>query len=262
MQIVTVGSISTLLWRLKQEPHWGAAIPEAVCRSYLSGLKYRYRRSFFKKLTYPAGFFKFSRTWIVSEKGMILTVEGHHLILGELVDAVTGRILPDTHDERYRQKLAKLLMDTKGYSRTDIQSGCSLQVKAGDNCAIVKVDMAVAVADRICMIIKYGPGSLVTRHRPALAASRLLAPYQIPVVVVTNGEDADILDGRTGEVIGNGMESIPARPELVARCAAFPFAPIAEARAEIESRIVYAYEVDGACPCDDSICILPLTTVT
>jgi len=188
---------------------------------------------------------------------MILTMEGHHLILGELVDAVTGRILQDTHDERYRQKLAKLLMDAKGYSRTDIQSRCSLQVKAGDNCAIVKVDMAITVADRICMIIKYGPGSLVTRHRPALAASRLLAPYQIPVVVVTNGEDADILDGHTGEVIGNGMESIPARPELAARCAAFPFAPIAEARAEIESRIVYAYEVDSACPCDDSICILP-----
>jgi len=184
-------------------------------------------------------------------------MEGHHLILGELVDAVTGRILPDTHDERYRQKLAKFLMDTKGYSRTDIQSRCSLQVKAGDNCAIVKVDMAITVADRICMIIKYGPGSLVTRHRPALAASRLLASYQIPVVVVTNGEDADILDGHTGEVIGNGMESIPTRPELVACCAAFPFALIAEARAEIESRIVYAYEVDGACPCDDSICILP-----
>ena len=183
-------------------------------------------------------------------------MEGHHLILGELVDAVTGLILPDTHDERYRQKLAKLLMDTKGYSRTDIQSRCSLQVKAGDNCAIVKVDMAITVADRICMIIKYGPGSLVTRHRPALAASRLLASYQIPVVVVTNGEDADILDGHTGEVIGNGMESIPTRPELVARCAAFPFAPIAGARAEIESRIVYAYEVDGTCPCDDSICIL------
>ena len=181
-------------------------------------------------------------------------MEGHHLILGELVDTVTGRLLPDTHDERYRQKLAELLIDTKGYSRADIQSRCSLRVKAGDNCAMVNVDMAVTVADRICMIIKYGPGSLVTRHRPALAASRLLAPYQIPVVVVTNGEDADILEGHTGEVMGSGLKSIPARPELAARCAAFLFPPIAAARSEIESRIMYAYEVDDACPCDDSIC--------
>lgn len=181
-------------------------------------------------------------------------MEGHHLILGELVDVITGKVLPDTHDERYRQELARLLMHAKGYPRTDIQSRCTLRVKAGDNCAIVKVDMAVTIADRICMIIKYGPGSLVTRHRPALAASRLLAPYQIPVVVVTNGKDADILDGHTGEVIGCGLESIPARTELAARFATFLFTPTAESRAEIESRIVYAYEVDGACPCDDSIC--------
>ncbi len=181
-------------------------------------------------------------------------MEGHHLILGELVDVVTGHMLPDTHDERYRQKLARLLINAGGYPRKDIQSRCSLLIKAGTNCARVKVDLAVTIDDRICMIIKYGPGSLVTRHRPALAASRLLAPYQIPVVVVTNGEDADILDGYTGQVIGSGLENIPNRTALASRCADIQFSPIAEARAEIESRIVYAYEVDGACPCDDSIC--------
>jgi hypothetical protein len=184
-------------------------------------------------------------------------MEGHHLILGELVDAVTGRVLPDTLDERYRQKLARLLLEDRGYSRTDIQSRCSLRLKAGKDCAVVKVDLAVTVADRICMLIKFGPGSLVTRHRPALAASRLMAPYQIPVVVVTNGEDADILDGHTGEVVDSGLESIPSRLELAAHRAAFPFPPISETRAEIESRIMYAYEVDGACPCDDSICRIP-----
>jgi hypothetical protein len=183
-----------------------------------------------------------------------LTMEGHHLILGELVDAITGRVLPDTHDERYRQKLARLLVDDKGYFRTDIQSRCNLQITAGENIALVKVDIAVTIGDRICMIIKYGPGSLITRHRPALAASRLLAPYQIPVVVVTNGVDADILDGHTGEVIGSGLNEIPARIELAVHCAAFPFPPITDTRTQIENRILYAYEVDGACPCDDSIC--------
>ena len=32
--------------------------------------------------------------------------------------------------------------------------------------------------------------------------------------------------------------------------------PIAAERAEMESRIIYAFEVDGSCPCDDSICRL------
>ena len=32
-------------------------------------------------------------------------MDGHHLILGELTDLITGETLTDTHDERYRQKL-------------------------------------------------------------------------------------------------------------------------------------------------------------
>lgn len=187
-------------------------------------------------------------------------MEGHHLILGELVDIITGETLPDTHDERYRQKLAEILLNDKGYSRTDIQARLPLTLRAGDNRARVKVDLAVTLNGRIGMIVKYGPGSLITRHRPSLAASRLLVPYQIPVVVVTNGEDADILDGRTGDTIGSSLNTIPNRNELAARCADFPFPAITALRADIENRILYTYEVDGACPCDDTICRIPPET--
>jgi len=106
------------------------------------------------------------------------------------------------------------------------------------------------------MILKYGPGSLVTRHRPALAASRLVAPYQVPIAVVTNGEDADILEGATGKIISSGLESIPVQAELVQRAEKTDFDPISPKQAEMESRILYAFEVDGSCPCDDTICKL------
>ena len=104
------------------------------------------------------------------------------------------------------------------------------------------------------MIIKYGPGSLVTRHRPVLATSRLVAPYQVPIAVVTNGEDADILDGLTNKVISSGLESIPSRAQLLERVADMRFDEIPARRAEMESRIIYAFEIDGSCICDDSIC--------
>ena len=39
-------------------------------------------------------------------------MDGHHLILGETVDYITGNIVADTHDERYRQKIAHLLIHT------------------------------------------------------------------------------------------------------------------------------------------------------
>ena len=182
--------------------------------------------------------------------------QGHHLVLGELSDFITGETLEDTHDERYRQKIARLLVKRQGYDKADIEPRCDLIVTAGEKRAIAKVDFSVNLSGKICMIIKYGPGSLVTRHRPALAASRLLAPYQIPVVVVTNGENADIINGASGKLISKGLDSIPARSELMTRIANERFVPVSGEQAERESRIFYAFEVDGSCPCDDTVCRL------
>jgi hypothetical protein len=183
-------------------------------------------------------------------------MNGHHLILGELTDFITGETLQDTHDERYRQKLARLLAEEKGYSKDEIIPRSDLTVAAGEHRAVIKVDFNIILSEKICMIIKYGPGSLVTRQRPTLAASRLLAPYQIPVAVITNGEDADIMDGGTGKIIGSGLSAIPSKTELIQRIEQAGFEAIPAKRAEMESRIVYAFEIDGACPCDDTVCRL------
>ncbi|MEW6670388.1 MAG: type I restriction enzyme HsdR N-terminal domain-containing protein [Thermodesulfobacteriota bacterium] len=184
-------------------------------------------------------------------------MNGHHLILGKLTDFITGEILNDTHDERYRQKLARLLVEDKGYCKADIIPRCELLVTAGDGKrALIKVDFKISLAGRTAMIIKYGPGSLVTRQRPALAAARLLETYQIPLVVVTNGEGADILAGVSGKVISSGLETIPSKTELAQMTATVSFDSISSQRAEMESRILYAFEVDGCCPCDDSVCRL------
>jgi len=185
------------------------------------------------------------------------TMDGHHLILGELADYITGETLKDTHDERYRQRLARLLVESKGYRKADIIPRFPLPVSAGEHKrALIRVDFKVSLSGRTCMIIKYGPGSLVTRHRPALASTKLLESYQIPYVVVTNGETADILAGATGKRISSGLESIPSRTELGQLTANRIFDGISRERAEMESRILYAYEVDGCCPCDDSVCRL------
>jgi hypothetical protein len=181
---------------------------------------------------------------------------GHHLILGTLVDFITGETLDDTLDERYRQGLAHLLVEQKGYFRADIRSRRSIVATAGRNRAFLPLDFQVMVSSVIGMIIKYGPGSIVTRHRPALALSRVSAPHQIPVVVVTNGQAADILDGGSGKIISHGLETIPPRDRLKEIVAETNLLTISKKRFDLESRILYAYEVDGACPCDDTVCRL------
>jgi hypothetical protein len=178
---------------------------------------------------------------------------GHHLILGELDDFITGESIKDTHDERYRQELAHLLVNRKGYLKSDVEPRKSLLVRAGKKRAIIKIDFLIKIAGKVCMVIKYGPGSIVTRRRPLLAVSRVLGPYQIPIAVVTNGEDAEIIDGSSGNVISRGLASIPSKSQLIDIASEKHFNPIPADRAEMESRIVYCYEVDGTCPCDEDI---------
>jgi hypothetical protein len=181
-------------------------------------------------------------------------MSGHHLILGELTDCINGETLEDTLDERHRQQIGRLLMDQKGYARTAITPRYALDFAIGDKCARILVTYMIQGEDRIAMLIHYGPGSLVTRHRPALAMSRLAADYQIPVVVVTNGEQADVLNGKDGAVLATGLDQIPDPQDLAKICRQHRWQPVGKERQEMESRILMAYEVDDRCPCDDSTC--------
>jgi hypothetical protein len=179
---------------------------------------------------------------------------GHHLILGKIQDYLTGESLDDTHDERYRQKIARFLVEEKGFAKMDIVPRTPLIVVAGDRKGRLFVDFMVSVDDRRAMVVKYAPGSLVTRYRPTLAISRLMTSYQVPVVVVTNGESADILDGETGALQRSGFDGIPSRAEMERTLRQTDVIPISPERAQMEARIVYAFEIDGGCPCDDAAC--------
>jgi hypothetical protein len=180
----------------------------------------------------------------------------HHLLLGHLTDYLTGQTLDDTHDERYRQKIARLLVEGRQFQKSEIEAGRQLVVSAGQNRGLIRIDFCIHLQERIAMLIKYGPGSLVTRQRPTLAASRLVAPYQVPLAVVTNGEDALILDAATGGLMASGLEHLPTRSQVLQLIHRAPFKPLGQRQLEMEARIVYVYEIDGSCPCDDTVCRL------
>jgi hypothetical protein len=70
-------------------------------------------------------------------------MSGHHLILGELIDFVTGEVLEDTLDERYRQNISRFLVDQKGFRKSEIEPRRKLLLEAGEKKAIVKIDFLI-----------------------------------------------------------------------------------------------------------------------
>ena len=179
----------------------------------------------------------------------------HHLVLGKLNDFLTGSVLADTLDERYRQKIAKKLIIDGKFEKTDIESNITLEVIAGLKKAAMKIDFLINFQGKAIALIKFAPGSLVTRRLSTLALSRIIKPYQVPVVVITNGEDAEILEGDSGKVISTGLENLPDKETIEKNMASFSFKPIHKALFDKASRIAYACEIDGACPCDSDVCI-------
>lgn len=179
---------------------------------------------------------------------------GHHLILGELTDILTGETLADTHDERYRQKIVRILIEQCHFAPAEISARVPIDLELDGKTARVRLDFVLTLAGRRALLVKYAPGSLITRHRVAMAASWLLGPQQVPFGVVTNGEDADLLDHATGKVVARGLDRLWDRVSLDRHLLRQPFRSVTRRQREMAARILYAYEVDGRCPCDDSVC--------
>ena len=178
----------------------------------------------------------------------------HHIIYGTLHDYLSGQTIIDTDDERYRQRIARFLVTEKGYDKQEIISRLKIETLFNKNFVTSTIDLVITLAKRYFIVIRYGAGSLVTRERPAVAAARVLIPeYRIPYVVVTNGEDAEFLETRTGKVLAQGMSGIPTRQEALALLKNHHFEPPpSDKRRKQELRILNAFDQDICCaggPC-------------
>lgn len=184
---------------------------------------------------------------------------GHHLILGKTTDYITGKSVVDSHDERIRQRMAKWLVEKKGYNKSDIEPKVEIELICGHEKAVAVIDFVISIDDRRAMVIKYGPGSVVSRERPAVAAARLVAPYELPFAVVTNGIDAELLDTTTGKVIDSGIESILTKEELTVRLKTSMLRTITPKTREKETRFLFVYEaIEHSSECDDEFCIIKM----
>ncbi|MGD9023083.1 MAG: type I restriction enzyme HsdR N-terminal domain-containing protein [Deltaproteobacteria bacterium] len=183
-------------------------------------------------------------------------MSAHELVLGETVDFITGETLIDTIDERARQEIARFLVNEKGYLKEDIRVRRPIALDVDGNKGTFIVNFVVHVSGKAFMIIIFGPGSLVSRERPALAAARLVEPYTVPFTVVTNGRSAEVLETQSGHVIAEGLENIPSKEQALERFKTVVFETLAGKHMDRERRILYAFEVLAERECDEFTCSL------
>lgn len=140
---------------------------------------------------------------------------GHIYIYGKLQDYLTGETLTDTDDERIRQELARLLVEERGFAPADLQPRQQIVTTISGRRVVSRIDIVALLENLPIMILRCAPGSLVSRERAAIAAARLYHPdYQLPLAVVYNGQDAELLNCYTGKSIATGVDAIPTYQQL------------------------------------------------
>lgn len=159
-----------------------------------------------------------------------------------LTDFVTGEEVPNIGAEENRQGVERFLVETKGYTKDDIEVDADIKFTIGGEEVHSNVDLVVSIQGKRFMVLRCVPGSLVSRQRETLAAARLLDAHQIPFSVVTDGKDAQLLNTATGEVLDQGMGAIPSKEEAIQRMKEMKLQPFPQDRLEREKIIFRSYD--------------------
>ena len=144
------------------------------------------------------------------------------------------------------ERMANFLKEEKGYKAADIERRLSIVTRFNDEEVISKITLLVRSGGKATMILRYAPGSVVTRERSAIAAARVLNPdYQIPLVVVTNGEEAVLLDTYKGKRLAESLAELPTAAALQEMTTDLRYEPLSNPKIEErERRILNAFDVD------------------
>jgi hypothetical protein len=141
-----------------------------------------------------------------------------------------------------RKMVFYLLVEKKGYLPEDIEKRVVFEVKLGQETAYSSVDFLISIAGKKAMVIKCAAGSLSSRERQALAAARLIGSTPVPVAVVADPVNAEVLDVATGKVVGEGFGAIPVRDRIIQLLSEYSFTPLSPDRLEKEKRILLAFD--------------------
>ncbi len=178
----------------------------------------------------------------------------HEVSLNRVItDYLSGQEIMDTTYEDLRQALARMLVEDRKYPRESIRSKYELSYPVNGEAQSVLLDLTVfSPGGQPLLVLFFCPGEVGTFVRESLAAARIHLP-PFPLVVVTDSMELQLLETRTGAVLGHGFYAVPLWKNLSVLADAHPCPSLGEERLLKERRILFAYDGLGG-PCCGGEC--------
>lgn len=155
-----------------------------------------------------------------------------------IVDYITGKKVPNVGAEEIRQRLEQVLVEVKGYYKEDIRVDADIEIDIDGTGYASQLDLVVSVDNRSFMVIKCAAGSLESREREVVSASRIFESFPVPYAVVSDSQTAVIYDTVSGKKIGEGLDGIQSRLQATEVLSEFQPIEISDKKRE-KAKIVF-----------------------
>ncbi|KMY65642.1 hypothetical protein AAU61_20905 [Desulfocarbo indianensis] len=132
----------------------------------------------------------------------------------DIIDLVTGRLLPYHDDEYIRQAAEKLLLEDRGWPRERLGVEYRRTLTVCCEPFEVRADLVLMAGGAPALVMRASRGSLVSREKETIAAARLIHDPIVPFCLVYNGEDAELIEAKSGKVLASGLTAVPGPQRL------------------------------------------------
>ncbi len=145
-----------------------------------------------------------------------------------------------------REEIVRFLIEKKGYRPEEIRLLVPLVVEIPGKRLHTKADIVVEIEGQPALCIRLNEGSVVSRERGTIAAARLLNPEAPPPICVQgNGEEFSILDTQSKKTLGQRLEDLPSREEMLQILQKRKTKSLSPKQIEAEKKILFFYDGVG-----------------
>ena len=141
-----------------------------------------------------------------------------------------------------KQKVFEFLIKEKHFKQEEIEADSEFKITLNNLEITVHMDFVINLSSASFILILCRPTAIESWERYIISSAKVIKDYQIPYALVTDRENALIIDVLTGKIIGKSLSELFNREEALNKMKNFKKVPCPANRLEKEKRIVYAFE--------------------
>lgn len=161
---------------------------------------------------------------------------------GTLRDYLSGEEIDETTFEEFRQLLARLLVEEKGYPKDRLRAKVPLKYCVDGEDFERMIDLVLQDEQgKPMFIVMFCAGDVATFERETVCAARLIDGGPVAYALVTDTMEASLMDVRANERIAHGMEAVPDFEKLTKMVAGAEIKPLTPEQREKQTRVFHTY---------------------